>query len=68
MATMLFGKDTETWNEFAAAALNALIVKGDYSLSQAAVKAAEVADMLLVQRQERIDAANEYQFGRRAPQ
>ncbi|UII74219.1 hypothetical protein LVW35_14005 [Pseudomonas sp. HN11] len=66
MATMLFGNDTGTWDEFAASALNALIIKGDYSLAQAAAKAAEAADQLLLERKARTDAANEYQFGKSA--
>lgn len=66
MTAMLFGNETATWDQFAAAALNGLIAKGDYSLAQAAAKAAEAADQLLLERKARTDAANEYQFGKPA--
>lgn len=66
MSTMLFGSETDAWDEFAAAALNALIVNGDYSLAQAAARAADAADHLLLERKARTDAANEYQFGKPA--
>lgn len=60
MTTKVFPNQIEAWDQYAAAALQALVVKDDYSAAQITVKAAEFADQLLEQRNARTNAANDY--------